>query len=169
MGSISLNNVSKEFIRPNGSKLHVLDRISFDAIGLQFCFGADADGMYVRDMFEISSLIDRFGNFGKPIHVTAVQTPSLVTPPTQKNPDKNAAAGGEWHHAWNEKIQARWLREFYTIALSKPFVETVSWRQLADDDQSHIPGGGLLREDKTPKPAADVLAEMRDAIVPKVS
>ena len=50
--------------------------IGFDGIGAQFLFGAPSDGMFVRDMFQISEKLDRLGNFGKPVHLTAVQVPS---------------------------------------------------------------------------------------------
>ena len=38
-------------------------------------------------------------------------------------------------------MQAQWIKEFYTIALSKPFVESVTWNDLADQpDNSLLPG-----------------------------
>lgn len=138
--------------------------VNFDALGLQFCFGVGTDGMYVRDMFQISSIIDKFGNFGKPLHITAVQVPSSAV--TGGSDDTGA---GTWHEPWNEAIQSQWLRSFYEIALSKPFVETVTWRDLSDDGDHLIPHGGLLNSDSTRKAAYEELLVMRKEFAPDVT
>ncbi len=135
------------------AEMAVQSGINFDAFGLQFRFGAD--GMYARDMFQISSLIDRFGAFGKPIHITAVEVPSI-----------KIEGLGTWHGPWNESVQANWLREFYTVALSKPFVDTVSWRTLADAPGASPLGCGLLTSNMSPKPAYEELLALRKEIVP---
>jgi len=137
--------------------------INFDAFGLQLYFGVGIDGMYVRDMFQISSLIDRIGSLGKPVHITAVQVPSASTPDRWDawGGALSPAEGGIWHEAWNEQVQARWLRDFYTVALSKPFVETVAWRDLTDQRGHYLPHGGLLRADMSPKPAFQALRQLR--------
>ena len=54
----------------------VQSAVGFDAFGLQFHFGPGVDGMFVRDMFQISSQLDQFAKLGKPLHITAVQVPS---------------------------------------------------------------------------------------------
>jgi GH35 family endo-1,4-beta-xylanase len=131
--------------------------IAFDGIGLQFQFGANADGMYVRDMFQISSIIERFGALGKPIHVTAVQVPSSA--PDDSN-------GGRWRAPWNESTQSRWLQAFYEVALSKPFVETVTWEALSDLGQATIPNCGLVDSDLRPKKAYKQLVKLRREISP---
>ncbi|MEE8170228.1 MAG: endo-1,4-beta-xylanase [Phycisphaerae bacterium] len=137
--------------------------IPFDAFGLQFCFGAPQCGMYVRDMMQISAMVDRFANLGKPLHVTAVQVPSNVTP----DPDDhwkgahNAADAGCWRGPWTEPIQAEWLQGFLEVVFSKPFVETVCWRDLADTPGHYLPHGGLLRRDFTPKPAYERILAIR--------
>lgn len=131
--------------------------VGFDGVGVQMIFGAPVDGMYVRDMFQISEKLDRLGNLGKSIHITAVQVPSSPT-----NGGK-ASGGGCWLKPWDEQVQAQWLKEFYTIALSKPFVETITWRDLADrpEDGHPITSGGLLKQDLTPKLSYKVLKELR--------
>ncbi len=142
--------------------------ITFDAFGMQFAFGLGKDGMYVRDMFQISSMIDAFGHRGKPLHITAVQVPSNVQ--TDKDDawggTVSISDGGAWRGAWTEETQARWLESFYEIALSKPFVDTVTWRDLSDTGRHYLPHGGLLRSDLTPKPAYDRLVALRKDILP---
>ncbi len=131
----------------------------FDAFGLQFVFGAPQEGMLARDMFQISSMLDRFANFNKPLHVTAVSAPSM--PVAGRTADSPLTGGGVWHAPWSDEIQARFLRQFYEIAFSKPFVETVAWRDLMDGPSRVPSAGGLLRGDLAPKSAFEALAELR--------
>jgi len=141
--------------------------INFDAFGLQFHFGLGTDGMYVRDMFQISSMIDRFGGRGKPVHITAVQVPSSMA--TDKSDAWGGAlsidGGGSWRGEWSEEVQSRWIRSFYEIALSKPFVDAVIWRDFADGGAHYLPHGGLLRHDLTPKPAYQELLALRKSLL----
>ncbi|UCD27927.1 MAG: endo-1,4-beta-xylanase [Planctomycetota bacterium] len=137
--------------------------VGFDGIGVQLIFGAPSDGMYVRDMFQISEKLDRLGNFGKPVHITAVQVPSKPLG------NGSAASGGSWWRPWSEEIQARWIKEFCAIALSKPFVESIAWRDLNDrSEPSALPCGGLLRDDLKPKPAYKVLMDIRKELLASI-
>ncbi len=141
--------------------------IPFDAFGLQCYFGMSMDGMYVRDLFQISSMLDRFAQRGRPIHVTGAQVPSAVT--TDKSDAWGGAVsirdGGSWWGDWNEELQSKWLRGFYEIALSKIMVDTVTWRNLSDAGNSFLPHGGLLHADMSPKPAFKQLKEVRKAVL----
>jgi len=137
--------------------------INFDALGLQFYFGLDREGMHVRDMLQISAMLDRFANLGKPLHISAVQVPSATTPDESDafGGEISIADGGEWHRSWDEQTQSLWLRDFMGVALSKPFVETISWRDLTDSEPHYMPHGGLLRKDMTAKPAYHELRSFR--------
>lgn len=125
---------------------------SFDAFGLEVSFGRGESGRRVRDLMQVSSLLDRFGNLGKPIHVTTAGVPSE---PNDRD--------GSWRGPWTEKTQALWLREFFRMAAGKPFVESIAWCALAD-----APNGGdhcgLLRADLTPKPAFHEFLAVREAL-----
>ncbi|MCH7701617.1 MAG: endo-1,4-beta-xylanase [Planctomycetes bacterium] len=133
--------------------------INFDAFGLQFDFGAARDGTYLRDMFQISSVMDRF-NVGRPLHITAIGVPSAAP----EGGETAAACTGEWHGPWSERLQARWIAEFYSVALSKPFVETVSWKPMSDKETHPTPHCGLLRADLAPKPAYRELTKLRSLL-----
>ncbi|MFO0973806.1 MAG: endo-1,4-beta-xylanase [Phycisphaerae bacterium] len=135
----------------------------FDAFGLEFQFGVPVEGMLVRDMMQVSALLDRFAAFNKPLHVTAVAVPSTVM--SNRGPESLLAGGGQWREPWSEGLQARWLRQFYEIAFSKPFVETIAWRDLSDSQGRIIPTGGLLHADLTPKPAFESLLDFRRSIL----
>jgi hypothetical protein len=127
--------------------------VAFDAFGLQFLFGHN--GYHARDLFKISSLIDRLANLGKPLHVTAVACPSGGTGANKP------VGGGTWHGPWSDQVQADWLGAFLEIALSKPYIESICLADLADGPDITIPSGGMLRQDLTPKPAAAMLRELR--------
>ncbi|MCK4659354.1 MAG: endo-1,4-beta-xylanase [Phycisphaerae bacterium] len=140
--------------------------ISFDAFGLHLYFGMGQDGMYVRDLFQISAMLDRFALLGKPLHITATQVPSTSTgkPDDAWKGQMSPTAGGVWRSPWDESVQADWLKGFCEIALSKPFVETVTWRDLSDQGLHYLPGGGLLRADLSAKPAFERMVELRNNI-----
>jgi len=134
--------------------------VGFDGLGAQFLFGSPTDGMYVRDMFQISEKLDRLGNFGKPIHISAVQVPSSPISTDVMN------SGGCWRKPWDEKVQAQWMKEFYAIALSKPFVESITWADLADrSNNAMMPNGGLLKADLDPKPAYTTIKQIRASLL----
>ena len=148
------------------AEMAVQSGITFDAFGLQSFVGVGAEGMYVRDMFQVSAMIDRFGNLGKPLHITGAGAPSDTT---ADEADAWGGAllpetGGQWHEAWSGKTQAAWLRCLYQIALSKPYVESITWSDLADVGKHRMPHGGLLGADLKPKPALEVLRAIRKDI-----
>ncbi|MBN2563024.1 MAG: endo-1,4-beta-xylanase [Phycisphaerae bacterium] len=129
--------------------------INFDAFGLEMTFGGNEPGHYVRDMMQISAMLDQFCILGKQVHVTAAGVPSSGKP----------TRTGCWHGQWTEEVQAQWVREFYQIAFSKGFVETVTWQTLADPpDGSHA--CGLLRADLSPKPAFEEILALRAKLRP---
>jgi len=128
--------------------------VAFDAIGLEVRFYRDPSGLAVRDLMQVSSLLDKYGNLGKPMHVTAAGIPSAG----------EAQGTGSWRGPWSEESQAAWLREFYRIALSKPFVETVAWSNLVDHAPS-MTHDGALRQDLTSKPVFESLSSFHKDIV----
>jgi hypothetical protein len=123
--------------------------VNFDAFGLQLLFGIDADGFHFRDPLQVSSLIDRLANLGKMIHITALGAPSAD------------AGGGAWRAGWTEETHAAWVDSTCQLALSKPYVEALYYRDLIDGPNAVLPAGGLLRADGTPKPALTAMEALR--------
>ena len=140
--------------------------IKFDAFGLQIYMGVPVDGYYVRDLMQISSLLDEFVGFGKSVHVTACGVPSGVTPDAWDAwaGQEPVPKGGQWHQPWSPRLQAEWLQAFYRVALSKPFVESVCWRDLADYEGHYIPHGGLCRNNMEPKMSYRELRNFRASL-----
>jgi len=143
--------------------------VDFDAVGIEFFFGAGGIGYAARDMLQISNQLDRFGALGKPVHVTACAVPSAVDPDPQavvRDAEAGPEVAGVWRQPWDEVVQSDWLDAFYRVAISKPFVRSISWRDFTDEGPHYFPHGGLLRADGKPKIAYQRLAALRREIWP---
>lgn len=145
------------------AEMAVQSGINFDAFGLQFLFGPAVEGMYVRDIFQISSMLDQFAKMSKPVHVTGIQVPSGAGTAVD-GPGGAKLEGGFWHTPWTEEVQANWLKEFVLVALSKPFVDSVAWDLVHDQPGQMVPSGGLLRSDLSPKQAFQQFVKLRSDI-----
>lgn len=124
--------------------------IPFDAFGLALQFGGQHTAQYVRDTMQISSILDRFGDLGKPLQIVCAGVPSAGLTPVS----------GYWHDEWSEAVQSEWARDFYRIALAKPFVESVTWQTLTDG-VAPSPWGGVLHKDLTPKASYQQIQSIR--------
>jgi len=146
--------------------------VTFDAIGLEILFGTAGEGLHCRDLLAVSGLLDLFGSLGKPVHVTAVGVPSACDPDPQaavSGAEHQPGAGGTWWRPWDEALQAEWLDAFYHVAISKPFVRAVSWRDFSDHQPHLLPHGGLLRSDLHPKASFEKLLAVRHEIWPDLA
>ena len=95
--------------------------------------------MHIRDMMQISAVLDYFGSVAKPLYITDVEVPSR----DGVGPHEPEVAG-IWHRQRNQSRQGQWIAQFYKIALSRPFVDTVTYSNLADTNESAIANSGLL-------------------------
>jgi hypothetical protein len=136
--------------------------INYDALGIQMLFGKDVPGMHIRDMMQISAMLDKFMPLPKPIHITAFSVPDNNA--ANQQGEQNA---GVWRKPWDEDVQAKWIEEFCKIAFSKPFVSTVTYSALADSDTSAVSGVGLLSDEFKPKKAFMSLAKLQKQILQK--
>ncbi|MBN2270786.1 MAG: endo-1,4-beta-xylanase [Sedimentisphaerales bacterium] len=137
----------------------VQSAVSFDGFGLQMRFGRNQTGMHVRDMMQISALLDYFGPISKPLYMTNVAVPSRSGPGSH-----HGDVAGVWHDKWDQRRQSEWIDQFYKIALSKPFVDSVTYSSLTDRKNSTIIDSGLLTSRLEPKESCDTLKRLRDAI-----
>jgi hypothetical protein len=140
--------------------------VKFDGFGLQLYMGVPRDGMFVRDLMQISSLLDEFVAWSLPLHITAMQAPSDIAPDgldafAGKAPP---AEGGRWHADWNPRLQAEFFQAVARVAISKPYVESICWRDLADTEGHYLPHGGLCRSGLQPKLAFRELRNFRASL-----
>ncbi|MDB5331363.1 MAG: hypothetical protein JWP03_2514 [Phycisphaerales bacterium] len=137
--------------------------INFEAFALEVEMGLPKPGMFMRDLFQLSSMLDKFSTLGRPVFLTAIGCAGQATPDGGDTPEArlDPSAAGRWRKPWDAQLQADWMEAVYSMALSKPFIESVSWANLADLRQT-IPGGGLLDDMLRPKPAFQRLQQMRE-------
>ena len=137
---------SREIGRPARSVFQylrdVIDAgVEFEVIGVQMYYPA-------RDLFEINRQVDRFRQFGKPVHITELGV-SSSSGPVEHDPTVNVHLAF-WHgHPWTETDQADWIEAYYTMCYAKPEIKAISWFDLCDP--AFIPHGGLVHPDLRPK------------------
>lgn len=137
--------------------------INFEAFGLEYEMGVPAPGMYVRDLFQFSCMLDKFSTLGRPVFLTGLGVPGRHTPdPHDRSEGKfDPNLAGHWKRPWDAELQAEWMQSAYRISLSKPYIESIAWENLADMTPS-VPSGGLLDDMLRPKPVFSRLQEMRE-------
>ncbi len=137
--------------------------INFEAFGLEFEMGIPAPGMFTRDLFQFSSMLDKFSTLGRPLFLTSLAVPGRSTPdPHDRWEGKmDPILAGKWKRPWDPELQAEWLSAAYRLALSKPYVESIAWGNLADINPT-VPAGGALDDMLKPKPAFNKLQELRE-------
>jgi len=130
--------------------------INFDAFGLSMRFGADEQGMHVRDMMQISAILDSFAPISRPMYITNVEVPGR---------DGTAAeVAGSWHGPWDKVKQAEWLDQFYRIVLSKACIDGVMYSNFTDTPDSAVPESGLMTAGLEPKESYMALKRFHDRI-----
>ncbi|MFP4353894.1 MAG: endo-1,4-beta-xylanase [Phycisphaerae bacterium] len=127
--------------------------VKFDAFGLKVFMGVPVDGYFVRDLLQISSLLDEFVGLSKSMHVTACQVPAEIIRDEWDHwsGQHEVTLAGQWHAPWSARLQAEWLQAFSRVAISKPYLETICWQDLADYEGHFIPHGGLCKNNLEPK------------------
>ena len=131
----------------------VQEGVHMDAVGMQMCMGGGEPGCGVRDLLQVSSLLDRFVGFDCKVMLSAVGVPS--------QPDD---AGGVWRRPWSEPVQEHWAASLSTVALSKAFVETLVWERLGDDATQPRGRCGVQDASGKPKPVARRLLGIRNRL-----
>lgn len=113
----------------------------FDVIGLQIYYPQ-------RDMFEVDRMLERFGRFGKPVHITE----HAMASDTSEDPASNVKVPwGHWHAPHSQTTQADWIEQLWTIAYSKPFITAITYWDFCDKGGHFWPHGGFLDRDLEPK------------------
>ena len=129
----------------------------YHAIGMQLYNPA-------RDMLAIDKLYDRFAKFGRRLHLTELGVPSFM-----QEIRPNTTPGdiycleymyyGLWHElGWNERLQADWIEQFYTVTYSHPEVEAITMWSV--EDPGYVPASGLFTENFEPKESFFRLKEL---------
>jgi len=118
--------------------------VNFDIVGQQLYF-PDCD---LQDsIIYLESLKD----FNKAVQLTEVGCPAGPTPDTVKTGEfQFPKEPYVWHRYWDEDTQAEWFEGIYTLAFSKPYIESISWFDFVDP-YSYMENGGLLKSPRGQK------------------
>ena len=145
-GRILYGPVYERCMSPYSYFERIRDRgIDYEVVGIQLYNPA-------RDMLSIEMMLDRFAEFGKPIHITELGVASYKTdmPYNWSDEALGGLMQGLWHEfEWNERLQADWLEDFYTLCYAHPKIDAVTWWNVTDP--AFCPAGGMIEEDGTPK------------------
>ncbi|HEX8196160.1 MAG TPA: endo-1,4-beta-xylanase [Pyrinomonadaceae bacterium] len=124
---------------------------AIDVIGIQ----AHANSEWYEPA-NVAEQLDRYAALGKPIQITefSAQTLNYNDRKTPLTISGNYQSG-----VWDAEKQARFYREFYTIAFGSPQVEAiVTWG--LDDERAWLPGIGLIDANGNPKPNYKALDQL---------
>lgn len=137
--------------------------VPIDSFSLRVQMGSYRAGQNTRDLMAFSALLDQYAMLDRPIAVSAIGAPAQALSPPE-HPERYALPG-YWRNEWSDAAQAQWLSAFTSVALSKPFVESVCWHELADPaGVTEMRTGGLLDARSQSRPSLGRLAELRRAI-----
>ena len=144
--------------------------INFDGLILKLVMGQALPGQYTRDLMQISTLLDQFAAFGRPVHLTMAVPSAPVTQEMISVAHAGSAGDaqcGFWRRPWSPMVQGHWVEAMLHVALSKPFVEAVNWCDLCDHPEIALPLGGLVSEDLQPKDGYRRMAALRRILAAK--
>jgi len=116
--------------------------VPFDGIGIQ----AHEPRTERFPLEEVQRRLDHYATLGKSLHITE------FTPASGDQP----ITGSHRQGRWNETAQAEYAERFYRVVFGHPATVAITWWDLCDQG-AWLKGGGLLRNDLSPKPAYDML------------
>ena len=138
--------------------------IPIDSFSLRVQMGSYESGLCTRDLMAFSSMLDQYAMLDRPIAISAFGVPSGPLSPS-KDAQGRGAQAGYWRQRWTEEAQAQWMSAYGAVALSKPFIESICWQELADPSgTTEMRTGGLLDRRAQPRPVFERLVELRKAI-----
>lgn len=121
------------------------DGTPFDGLGIQ----AHEPRTMRFPLEGVQRVLDRYATLGKAIHITEFTPTSAGA----------AITGSHREGVWNETAQAEYAERFYRVVFGHPVTVALVWWDLSDSG-SWLKGGGLLRNDLSPKPAYDALRRL---------
>jgi len=135
--------------------------LNLAGLNLEVVMGVDGRGSYCRDMLELSRLLDLYALLGVPLHVT-LGYPTASGVDSEADPELRVGAG-YWRGGFTPEVQAEWARAFTSLALCKPYVQTLKWVHLSDGQPHLFPACGLIDGRGQAQPALTILEELRTA------
>ena len=144
--------------------LHLADylaraELGMAGIALEIAPGYSSPGSHLRDILDFSRMLDLYALLNYPLYLTIVM-PSSAGPDPQADAHVQVEAD-QWPTPPTEITQSAIAARWIALAVAKPFVRSVTWRQLDDASPHLYPHGGLIRPNQTPKPLLEWLRTFR--------
>ena len=144
-------------IRP-GDLLEALSQanVPYDSIGIQalentYTVTEPPTFYRTKSLYGMIRTLRTYASFGKDLRLSALTAPSQ--PAALEPPGWFVLPYGRW----NESLQADYLDAAYTLFFAQREVQGITWWSPVDGRLALVPGGGLLREDRSPKPSYQAL------------
>jgi hypothetical protein len=131
------------------------------AVDLEMVMGPTPRGSYCRDPMELSRLLDLYALLGVPLRLT-MGYPSSNGRDLRADPEQSLQ-GGYWRGGFTPETQAQWAEAFVTLALCKPFVQSVQWTHSFDAESHLFPHCGLVDTAGRVKPVMHQLRALRES------
>ncbi|MDR1958057.1 MAG: hypothetical protein LBQ54_03270 [Planctomycetaceae bacterium] len=130
-----------------------------DGILLDLNLGLSPRASYPRDPMVLSSMIDQWSSFGKPLYLS-LGIPSELG----ADPDIPEEFVG-FSLNWSKKTQQEWLHRYLPVILCKRSIEGIFWNMLEDSTAHDFPNIGLFDSVGRLKPAFQKLVSLRRAYI----
>ncbi|MCZ7602115.1 MAG: endo-1,4-beta-xylanase [Melioribacteraceae bacterium] len=108
-----------------------------------------------RDLQDTIMLIERYEEFGKPMHISEIGCPGGPTEYSVKMTNQPFPSEEPylWHHHWDEETQGDWIEQIYTLIYSKPYIKAGNWFDFVEP-HSYMQNGALLKNIRGEKKAS---------------
>lgn len=135
--------------------LHLADYLArsdlgLSGIALEIAPGYSAPGCGLRDLFDVSRLLDVYALINLPLSIN-LALPSSSGPDPLANASPGVSAI-DWPTDLDADGQAHWGAGLIALAAAKPFVRSITWSQPTDGLPHLYPHAGLLGPDHSAKP-----------------
>jgi len=131
--------------------------IGLAGVNLEIACGYLPRGSALRDLLDVSRLIDSWSQLQVPLQIS-LASPSSTSMDPQASIDQRVDSRF-WPDTVDETQQARWVAELLPLLLAKPAVAGVSWCTFSDAVSHEFPHSGLLRPNGTPKQVLEVFRD----------
>jgi hypothetical protein len=144
--------------------LHFADALIRSDLGLsgvmlEINVGYYPGGTLPRNPLEFSRQLDAWSVWGLPLWLS-VCAPSVCDADPMAHREVKLPPG-----SWTPAAQQAWVARYVPLMLAKTGVQGVLWNQLHDSEPHNFPYGGLFDLRRQAKPALQILAALRRAIL----
>ena len=145
------------------SPWHLVDALlrsgaGLSGINLELAIGYAPGHHDARRLLRFSKLLDTWGAFGVPLHVT-IACPSSG----EKDPLASLAVEVDhlqWKDEWTEQAQSDWVKKFVPMLLAKQPVAGIFWSHLTDARPHRFPDAGVMADSTHPKTVFDQIVRV---------